>query len=45
MISAILIGLSTLVTFVMIRKDPQNSIEGETEASGAAAAPTPVHVG
>jgi len=45
MISAILIGLSTLVTFVMIRKDPQNSIEGDGEASDAAAAPAPVHVG
>ena len=45
MISAILIGLSTLVTFVMIRKDPQNSIEGEGAAPDVAAAPTPVHVG
>jgi len=43
-VSAILIGLSTLVTFTMIRKDPQNSIETE-HADATAATPAPVHVG
>jgi hypothetical protein len=43
-VSAILLGLSTLVTFVMIRKDPENSVEIE-HADVTSAAPAPVHVG
>ncbi|HEV3172009.1 MAG TPA: MFS transporter [Actinocrinis sp.] len=43
-VSAILIGLSTLVTFTMIRKDSQNSIETE-HVDATAGTPAPVHVG
>jgi EmrB/QacA subfamily drug resistance transporter len=42
-ISAILIGLSTLVTFVLIRKDPAGSVAGNSPEH--AAEPAPVHVG
>ncbi|HEU5428142.1 MAG TPA: MFS transporter [Actinocrinis sp.] len=42
-ISAILLGLSTLVTFLMIRKDPEQSVEGESLGVEAPAAV--VHVG
>ncbi len=48
LISAILLGLSTLVTFLMIRKDPETAVPVEgtpTEDAPAAAAPAPaVHV-
>ncbi|HEU5357037.1 MAG TPA: MFS transporter [Actinocrinis sp.] len=42
-ISAILLGVSTLVTFLLIRKDPEQTIEGE--GTGAAAPAAVVHVG
>jgi hypothetical protein len=42
-ISAILLGLSTLVTFLLIRKDPAQTVEGE--GLGADAPAAVVHAG
>jgi len=43
-ISAILIGLSTVIIFLMIRKDPEQAVpgEGSHEAESASSAPAPV---
>ncbi len=44
-ISAILLGLSTLVTFALIRKDPGHTVEGGDAGAGAEAPAAVVHVG
>lgn len=44
-ISAILLGLSTLVTFLLIRKDPGQTVQGEASGAGAEAPAAVVHVG
>ncbi len=45
MISAILLGLSTLVTFLLIRKDPGQTVEGDSAGLGAEAPAAVVHAG
>lgn len=45
MISAILLGLSTLVTFLLIRKDPGQTVDGDSEGLGAEAPTAVVHAG